>query len=234
MTTIMAAVTPTWMISSTSRQSWKNPLTLSISRALLASLSCLGDSQKLVRLEARAADQRAIDIGGGQQLGGIATLHRATIEQAHGLGIGDQPAQHLANMRMRCGHLRGGRCLARADRPDRLIDHDELCRGCPRRHAALELGLEHAERLAGLALVQRLADADDRQQPGPPCRLRLGPYLGIGLSVIGAPLGMADDDMARPGIAQHLGRDVAGMGAARLGMAILAAHQYAAALHRVG
>src|SRR5438046_9785189 len=121
MTTIMAAVTPTWMISSTSRQSWKKPLTLSISRALLASLSCLGDSQKLVRLEARAADQRTVDIARGQQFAGVAALHRAAVKQAHGAGVGDQPAQHLANMRVRCGHLRGGRRLARADRPDRFI-----------------------------------------------------------------------------------------------------------------
>src|SRR5436190_16687550 len=108
MTTSMAAVTPTWMISSTSRQSWKNPLTLSISRALLASLSCLGDSQKLVRLEARAADQCAVDVARGQQFGGVAALHRATVKQADGAGVGDQTAQHLANMSMRCGHLRGG------------------------------------------------------------------------------------------------------------------------------
>src|SRR5947209_8552547 len=199
MTTIMAAVTPTWMISSTSRQSWKKPLTLSISRALLASLSCLGDSQKLVRLEAGAADQRAVDIARGQQFAGVAALDRAAVKQAHAARIGDQPAQHLADVRMRCGDLRRGRRLAGADRPDRLIGDDELRSGCTRWHAAFELGLEHAERLAGFPLRQCLADADDRQQAGTPCGFRFGLHVGIGLAVIGAPPGGADADVGSPG-----------------------------------
>ena len=39
--------------------------------------------------------------------------------------------------------------------------------------------------------------------------------------MIGAAFGMADDDVAAAGIGQHRGRDVAGMGAAGLGMAVL-------------
>ena len=41
--------------------------------------------------------------------------------------------------------------------------------------------------------------------------------------VVGAALGMADDDGGGAGIGQHLGGDVAGVGAGRLGVAILAA-----------
>jgi len=37
------------------------------------------------------------------------------------------------------------------------------------------------------------------------------------------PFGMAEDDRARAGIGKHFGRDVPGMRAASLGMAILAA-----------
>src|SRR5882672_8653130 len=126
MTTIIAAVTPTWMISSTSRQSWRKPFTASISRALLASLSRLGDSQKVVGLEAGAAHQGTVDVVRRQQLGGIAAIHRAAIEQPHRGRLRRQAAQYLANMRVRCGHFRRGRGLAGTDRPDRLVGHHEL------------------------------------------------------------------------------------------------------------
>src|SRR5437899_2591869 len=188
MTTIIAAVTLTWMISSTSRQSWRKPFTASISRALLASLGCLGDSQKFVGLQAGAANQGAVDVARRQQLGGIAALHRTAIEQPHGGRLCGQTAQYLANMRVRCGHFRRGRGLAGTDRPHRLVGHHEL--GCrrTRRNAALELALEHRQRLAGLALGQRLADADNRHQSGPPRRLGLGAHDGVGLTAIGAAL----------------------------------------------
>ena len=82
---------------------------------------------------------------------------------------------------------------------------------------------EHVERPAGLALGAASRRCRRSRQPGPPRGLGLGPHHGIGLAVIGAPLGMADDHMAGAGVLQHLGRDVAGMGAARRWVAILAA-----------
>ena len=69
----------------------------------------------------------------------------------------------------------------------------------------------------------RLADADDGDEPGAPRGFRLGAHDGVGLAVVGAALGMADDDMRGAGVLQHLGRDVAGMRAAFLGVAVLAA-----------
>ena len=47
------------------------------------------------------------------------------------------------------------------------------------------------------------------------------PHQGIALAMVGAPLGMADDDGAGAGIGQHFGGNIAGMGAGGLGMAIL-------------
>ena len=74
---------------------------------------------------------------------------------------------------------------------------------------------EHVERRGRRrAASPRFADADDRRQPGPQRRLGLGAHQAVGLAVIGAPLGMADDDIAGAGVLQHLGRDVAGMGPA--------------------
>ena len=79
----------------------------------------------------------------------------------------------------------------------------------------------------GIALLLGFADADDRGQPGAPGRLGLLPDQRIALAVIGAPLGMADNDGAGAGIRQHFGRDIAGMGARRLGVAILRADREA-------
>ena len=96
----------------------------------------------------------------------------------------------------------------------------------------------HSERRADCgetdAMVRAKADADDRQQARPPRRLRLGAHDGVGLAAIGAPLGVADDHVARAAVAQHLGGDLAGMGAARLGVAVLPADQNAASLRRLG
>src|SRR5258708_30237728 len=73
--------------------------------ALLAALGGLGDSQKFSRLEAGAADQGAIDVARRQQFGGIAVLHRAAIKKTYPSRLAHQPAQHLANVRMRCSDL---------------------------------------------------------------------------------------------------------------------------------
>ena len=59
--------------------------------------------------------------------------------------------------------------------------------------------------VSGLAIGQCLADADDRQQAGPPGRFGLGTHDGIGLATVGTTLGVAHDDMACPTVAQHLG-----------------------------
>ena len=45
----------------------------------------------------------------------------------------------------------------------------------------------------------------------------------VALAVVGAALGMADDDESRAGVLELFGGNVAGMGAGRLGVAILAA-----------
>src|SRR5688572_4496355 len=103
MTTIMAAVTPTWMISSTSCQSCRKLRTPSITvqfvkPALLAALEGLGDSQKFGRLEAGPADESAVHVASGQQFRGIAGLHGAAIEEPHVFRVARKPAQHLADM----------------------------------------------------------------------------------------------------------------------------------------
>ena len=65
----------------------------------------------------------------------------------------------------------------------------------------------------GVALGLGLADADDGEEPGPPGGGGLAGDDRVGLAVVGPALGMADDDRDGAGVGQHLGRDVAGVGA---------------------
>src|SRR6185437_14228173 len=59
----------------------------------------------------------------------------------------------------------------------------------------------------------------------PARRRRLGADRLVAFAMIAAPLRVADDDVAAPGILQHLGAEIAGMRALRRRMAILAAEQ---------
>ena len=74
----------------------------------------------------------------------------------------------------------------------------------------------------------RLADAKDRNQARSPSAGDLAANDGIGLAMAMAPLGMSDDHMAAAEIRQHLGADVAGIGALWGGVAVLAAEGDAA------
>jgi hypothetical protein len=106
-----------------------------------------------------------------------------------------------------------------ADRPDRLVSHHDLAFAL--RQGAGELGAHHGQGPTGLALVLGLADADDGDQASAERRLGLGPHQGIAFPVIGAPLGMANDDVAAAGIGQHGRGDVARVGAFLGRMAVL-------------
>ena len=131
-----------------------------------------------------------------------------------------------ADMGVDLGDLRHGRRAPGADRPDRLVGDSELLGREPIRQRARELARDHGERLARVALGQRLADADDgaRAPRAAPPRT-LAAHQRVALAMIGAALGMAEDDVAAAGIAQHRGADVAGMRALLGRVAILAAER---------
>ena len=59
--------------------------------------------------------------------------------------------------------------------------------------------------LPGVALLLGFADTDDGGEAGAPGRFGLLPNQRVALAVIGAPLGMADNDGAGAGIRQHFG-----------------------------
>ena len=126
----------------------------------------------------------------------------------------------LADEQVHGGDVVLGGGLAGADSPDRLIGDDA---GETWRQAAGQLVADHLVMFGGVALGFGLADADDRGQAGGDGGFGLGLDQGVGLVVILAALGMAEDDPGGAGVSQHGGGDVAGMGTLVVDMAVLAA-----------
>src|SRR5438445_13123794 len=84
------------------------------------------DPDEPLRVEARAADERAVDLGLGHQRLGVLRLHAAAIQDTDGLGdllgreLGDEPAQISVHL----GRLTGCRVHARPRGPRRLAGGD--------------------------------------------------------------------------------------------------------------
>ncbi|MOA07458.1 hypothetical protein D3C78_1271520 [compost metagenome] len=106
---------------------------------------------------------------------------------------------------------------ARANRPDGLIGNDQFGHAMSdRMHHGRQLALDHGLRLAGFALLQRLAHADDGRDARGQRGLRLGGDHGIGFAMVLAALGMPHQGVAHAEITQHARRSFAGIGAHRM------------------
>src|SRR5207244_5304315 len=73
-----------------------------------------------------------------------------------------------------------------------------------------DLPIEHAEGLAALALIECLADADDRRESARERRSNLPVHRRIGLAEKRAPLRVADDDVLRACLRNHPAADLPG------------------------
>ena len=100
------------------------------------------------------------------------------------------------------------------------------------RYGTMQLARNDGFGLAGIALGLGFANAQDHRQASGQRRLGLGAHGGVIFCMDGAAFAMPDDHKARARIKQHRGRHIAGKGATRLGMAILAAD--GAILRRLG
>src|SRR5205823_5423325 len=81
--------------------------------------------------------------------------------------------------------------------------------------------VEHRERLAALAFLERLADADNRRELRAKHRADLAVHERIGLVKIAPPLGVADDYVLGACFLQHRRGDLARERALTLPMNIL-------------
>src|SRR6266850_2598489 len=171
-------------------------------------------------IEARAADERAIDVGLRHEGIDIIRLDAAAVEEADALrrrrrgAAADLAADGIVDLLRLSG--RGG--AAGADRPHRLVGDDaggELL-GADVGEGRVDLpGNDGAGRLR-LTLLERLADADDRNESGGQHGVDT-PIDGLVRLAEELPaLGVADDDERAPRLAQHRDRDLARVGCLRL------------------
>ena len=118
-----------------------------------------------------------------------------------------------------------------ADRPHRLVGNDQIVCRRPVGYRALKLCSHHRECASVLAFSAGLAHAHDGAKSGAARSEPLRPHIGVGFLVIGAPLGVADDDGASAGILEHLGRNVAGECSIGLRVTILRTQGHGGPLH---
>src|SRR3954468_23303333 len=90
------------------------------------------------------------------------------------------------------------RCAFCADSPDRLVGYDDTVevRGCQPAKTALQLPADDPFGLVLIALLKRLAHADNRHQPGGNRGLSFLANEEVCVAIELPPLGMADDDVA--------------------------------------
>src|SRR6185369_10721605 len=171
------------------------------------------DGEEILGDQRCAAYQATVDVRLGEQFRGIGRFHAAAVQDAQRAGNCSIDSRQFATNegvdRLCLGRRRG---TPGPDRPDRLIGHDR--RG-KRRDATgldhrIELLADYRLRGARIALLERFADAQDRNKS-----FGLGPgefrgYAGARLAMVLAPFGMPHEHMGGPDVPEHAGGNLAG------------------------
>src|SRR5699024_7472001 len=152
----------------------------------------LAQSGEVRSAEAGAADERAVDVCGGHDLGHIVGLDGSAVEDPSGFG---QTGTELLtdprpDGRGHLGGIRGGGGLAGADGPDRFVGDDEPVEliGGESGQRLVELTECEVDVRPVLALLQGLPHADDRGQLGLESGSQLRGHDGVRLMVVRSPL----------------------------------------------
>ena len=153
-------------------------------------MSSVANSGEVGRNERGPADEAAIDVGHGKELGSVSRLHAAPVDDARRRRVGTVAKQLATDGRMHGIGLHRARGPSRADRPYRLIGQDDAqpvgCRN-PRGNGC-HLAQHDSLGLTGVTFRKRLADADDRDQLVGDRRLDLPVHVLVGLAEQLAPL----------------------------------------------
>src|SRR5215212_8204285 len=121
-------------------------------------------------LQARAADERAVHVRLFHQPRDVVGFDRAAVEDAErgGRFLREPTRENAPDKRVHLLRLLRRRCTSRPDGPDRFVGDNDTFEvgGCQITQAALDLSLHYSFGHAAVALLKRLADADDDGQPG--------------------------------------------------------------------
>src|SRR5262249_37768425 len=160
------------------------------------------------------ADEGPVDLCKREDCSGILCVNRAAVEYTSAAwGTGADFSMHGGDIVRRGGQTG-------TDRPDGLISDNEIIGPSPFPDRFSDLGAYHVDGVSRLALLQRLANAEDRHQTGSPRAAELIANDSIGFAMSMTALGVPEDHVRTAEIRQHLGTDIAGVGAFRGGVAI--------------
>ena len=142
------------------------------------------DLGEAARVEAGAADERAVDVGLAHEFAGILRFHAAAVLNPHSLGCGliGHFAQGVANERVRFLRLLGCCIAPGADRPDRLVRNHCFLQflWTQTSETAAQLDRQYFFNVAFVALLERFSDANDRTQ----CRLMRRAHFRLTISSV--------------------------------------------------
>src|SRR5512139_2101213 len=229
-----SAPLPRWMSTSTTMNAalrmW---MTIRIDSNIRSNLcGRRPDGEEFLGLQRRAAYESAVDVRHAEQLGGIAGLAAAAVQDAQtGRDTSIERRHPPANEGMDLLRLLWSRRTAGADGPDRLVGHHRAGqgRGARQRQHGVELARHDGLGLAGVTLRQLLAHAEHGREAARLGHRELARHQRIVLAVDHAPLGMAHEHVAATHIHQHRGSHLAGEGTGALGADILRAQRHGAA-----
>src|SRR5262245_6881248 len=173
------------------------------------------NADKLLRINAGAADEGPIDVGLRHDPGDVVRLDRSSVQDPRLVGevaseqLGEPGPDGSTNL---LGVPWSG-YLARPDRPYRLVGDHEVAGG--RRldtgEGAIELGERVSDLRALAAHVEVLPYAQDRGELVGLRGLDLGVHDSVGLIEVLPALRVADDDIAAAELGRHGGRNLAGV-----------------------
>mmetsp|Transcript_42812 Transcript_42812/g.101608 ORF Transcript_42812/g.101608 Transcript_42812/m.101608 type:complete len:272 (-) Transcript_42812:344-1159(-) len=167
-----------------------------------------------VGLQGRAAHEEPVDVLPGEEALAVARIDRAAVHDAHRLRdlVRDVLLDPVPDVGVRLlRHLRG-RDLPRADGPDGLVGDDHPAPVGDLLLVGLHLPAEHLPQLAGLALLEGLADASDHAEAAGKGVGRLLRHDLVGLGAVLPALRVPEDHPGDVHVREHLRRDLSSVG----------------------
>mmetsp|Transcript_104148 Transcript_104148/g.299743 ORF Transcript_104148/g.299743 Transcript_104148/m.299743 type:complete len:290 (+) Transcript_104148:121-990(+) len=192
----------------------------------------VGDDRHEGGLERGPAHEEAVHVRLRDELLAVLRRHTAAILDAHLLRHlgGNLLLQEGADGRVRLLRLVRRSHLARADGPDGLVGDDDVVPILDLRDDGGELALVHLVCLPRLALLQHLADAQDDLDALLLADLDLLRRDLVGVAVLGAALGVADERPPDAEVGEVLRAPFPGEGTEACGRDILGGHGHAEGL----
>jgi len=187
----------------------------------------LDDGAEVVGFEGGAADESAVDVGLGDEFGGVGGFHAAAVEDAGALrgGVVEDVGEDFAALCVSVLCVVGCGGFAGADGPDGFVGDDDSggVGGGDAVEGGAELSFVDGVGFAGFALFDGFADAEDWAEAGVECGAEFVVEELVLFADDVASFGVSDEDGGAVEVSEHVGGDFACEGAVGLVVDVLCA-----------